>query len=153
MIGMRYKLLTGFILTIVLIWVSSAATLYNGINIMEVFNDLTTDVIPGASIIADMKIHAGKIEAETFEHILNERLSMDHEPPKVELSEHYREIRALIQSHVEHEKHIGPEDLRAAEALSGLIQNTIKKSKYISDLPPEDIGNVQKLWQQIVLEK
>lgn len=114
---MRYKLLTGFILTIALIWVSSAATLKNGLNIMEVFNDLTNDVIPGASVIANMKFQAAKIEAETFEHIMNEKLSLDHDPPKDELYENHRELRALAQSHIKHEKHIGPEDQRAAEAL------------------------------------
>ena len=138
---MRYKLLTGFILTIALIWVSAAATLNNGINIMEVFNDLTTDVIPGASAIANMKFQATQIEAETFEHIMNERLSLDHEPPKEELYESYRELRALAQSHIEHEKHIGTEDRGAAEELSDLIQNTIRESENISDIPPEDINN------------
>ena len=138
---MRYKLLTGFILTIALIWVSSAATLNNGIKIMDVFNDLTNYVIPGARDLADMKYQAVKIEVETFEHILNERLLLNHDPPKGELYENYKELRALIQSHIEHEKHTGLEDQRAAEALSDLIQNTIKKSRHISDLAPEDINN------------
>jgi len=141
MINIRYKLLAAFLLTIGLIWASSAATLHNGKYIIKTFHDLTDDVIPGAGTMSDMKFQAAKIEAETFEHILGERLILDHEPAKAELYAKHEQIKELSLSHIEHEKHRHPEDLRAAGELSDLIQNVINKSNYIANLPSEDINN------------
>jgi len=108
---------------------------------MEVFDSLSKDVIPGETIIADMKYQAAEIEAETFEHIMKERLVINIEPLKDELYEKHEKIKKLSKLHIQHEKHIGPEDLEAAEALSILIRNTVSVSRYISDLSSEDTNN------------
>ena len=96
MINIRYKLLAAFLLTIGLIWVNSAATLYNGMGSIKIFHDLTDDVIPGAGTMSAIKYQAAEIEAETFEHIMNERLLLDHETAKADLYEKYEKIEQTI---------------------------------------------------------
>jgi signal transduction histidine kinase/CheY-like chemotaxis protein len=145
MMDIRYKLLTAFLVSVGLIWVSSAATLLSGKSTIKIFHDLTDDVIPGTDTMSAMKFHAAEIEAETVEYIINKKLMSTYEPSTAELYAKHEKILALSRKHIDHEKHLSPENLRAAGELSGLIQNVLNASDHIINLSHEDINNIQVL--------
>jgi PAS domain S-box-containing protein len=118
----RTKLTIGFLVVVLLIWVTVffAANTYT--NIHEEFEALEEDIIPGAISMSEMVEKAQEIRAWTLVYSLRGNVVIMDKPIKEWLQETTTSLEELAREHREHETPIGLEEQKDAEELEDRVK-------------------------------
>ncbi|MCK4829857.1 PAS domain S-box protein, partial [bacterium] len=108
----RAKLGLGFLVVVLLIWVTVffAGNTYS--NIDEEFQLLREDIVPDVIAMSEMEMAANKAAHEVMDYVING----DEESKQITLSA-TEYLEKLGLEHLEHETHIGQEEQKVAEEL------------------------------------
>ena len=123
-----------FLVIILLLWAVCLYTIFSSTSVQKLFNELHSDIVPGAIGMFKIKYEATEIKAWTLTYILRGNVIRNDETIKEWLQESWSNLENEAQIHYEHESHIGMEEQQSAEKIVKLSQKLISSSIEIIDL-------------------
>ncbi len=97
----KQRLITGYLIVALLVGVVGYICIDTHKEISEIFDELETDIVPGAIAMAEMHIATEKIHHNTMNYILS-----GNNKDKDELQAAMLDLEEAGESHLEPEKHI-----------------------------------------------
>ncbi|CAK8723793.1 hypothetical protein KKHLCK_13265 [Candidatus Electrothrix laxa] len=110
----KKKLLAGFAIIVLSIWIIGIAAIYYTATLRSVFNELNNDIIPGAIAMSAMDATSAKLAHEIVEYIL-------HRESEKKINELSIFLEKIGSAHAYHEVHVGIQEKTAAEDLKKSI--------------------------------
>jgi len=142
---MRRKLNLGFLAITLLLWAICVHTLLSSKGVQGLFSDLQDDIDLGAIAMAEMKYTATEIRQWTLTYVISGNVIRDGKTIKEWLKQQWATLEQGSREHLEHERNIGSEEQKAAEAIRDLSQQLISVSAEVIDLKDQGAGEDELL--------
>ncbi len=145
---MRLKLNLGFFIIMLLLWAICVYSILSNMRMQETFIDLRDDVVPGTISMSEVKYKTIEIRAWTLNYIIRGNVIREGKTLKEALQEQWAALEREARKHLEHARHIGLKEQRAAEKIVDLSQKLISLSGEVVDLKDRGTGT-DELFEKI----
>ena len=141
---MRFKLNSGFLAIILLLWAICICIVWNTMGAREVFVEVKDDIVPGAIAMAGIKYEVVEIKAWTVAYIIRGNTVIENIKTKDKLRKKWSILEKDAGQHLEHERHFNS-DTSVADKIVHLSKKITSVSAYVVNLKDQGSGNEELL--------